>query len=123
MQGGYTRVLTKDSSGNRLNGDQPKHQFKLYTSWTPASLNRLTVGGGVTWESSTYADWVDESWRSLYTQKSYAVVNLMARYAFSKQLTLTVNLNNVFDKVYRTEVSSHNYGAPRNFMATLQYKF
>ena len=116
-------MLTKDSGGGRLNGDQPKHLVKLFTSWTPASLSQLTVGGGVTWQSATYADWVDASWRGLYTQKSYAVVNLMARYAFTKQLTLTVNLNNVFDKVYRTDVSGHNYGAPRNIYATLKYRF
>ncbi len=123
IQGGYTRMLTKDSSGGRLNADQPKHLFKLFTTWTPARLSQLTVGGGVTWQSSTYADWVDASWRGLYTQKSYAVVNLMARYAFSKQVALTVNLNNVFDKVYRTDMSGHNYGAPRNIYATLKYQF
>jgi len=123
VQGGYTHVVTKDSSGVRLKVDQPKSQFKLYTSWTPASLNQLTLGGGVTWESETYADWVSESVRPLATQKSYAVVNLMARYAFSKQLGLTVNLNNVFDKAYRTDLSGHNYGAPRNIVATLKYKF
>lgn len=123
VQGGYTRMVTRDSSGARLNNDQPKRLFKLFTTWTPAGLSRLTVGGGVTWQSETWTDWVDASWRELYTQKSYAVVNLMARYAFSEQLMLTVNLNNVFDEAYRTDVSGHDYGAPRNVYATLRYRF
>ncbi len=123
VQGGYTRMLTHDSSGARLNNDQPKHLLKLFGTWTPAGLSRLTVGGGVTWQSEIYNDWVDPSWRDLYTQKRYAVLNLMANYAFSPQLMLTANFNNVFDKVYRTDASAHDYGPPRNLQATLQYKF
>ncbi|MFT3665341.1 TonB-dependent siderophore receptor [Piscinibacter sp.] len=123
VQGGYTRMVLRDSGGLRLANDQPKHLFKLFTTWTPAGLNQLTVGGGVTWQSATFTDWVDESWRELYTQKSYAVVNLMARYAFSEPWTLTLNFNNVFDKAYRTDMAWHEYGPPRNLQATLQYKF
>ncbi|MFT3665849.1 TonB-dependent siderophore receptor [Piscinibacter sp.] len=120
VQGGYTRMLTRDSSGGRLMTDaSPEHLFKMFTTWTPASLNQLTVGGGVTWQSRTWVDGMS----ALYAQKSYAVLNLMARYAFSEPLTLTVNLNNVFDKVYRTDMWGHDYGAPRDVQATLQYKF
>jgi len=123
VQGGYTRMVTRDSSGMRLNNDQPVHLFKLFTSWTPAGLSQLTLGGGVTWQSRTYTDWVEPSWLPLYAQGSYAVVNLNARYAFSERLSLAANLNNLFDEVYRTDVSGHDYGAPRNFLFTLRADF
>lgn len=122
IQGGYTRMVTRDSAGARLNSEQPAHLFKLFTTWTPVGLRQWTVGGGATWQSRTSNSDMDEPWRDRYAQKSYAVVDLMARYAFSKQLALTVNLNNVFDKVYRTDLYVHDYGAPRHVLATLKYQ-
>lgn len=123
IQGGYTRVRTEDSAGERMNVDQPEHQAKLFTTVTPAALRQLTVGGGVIYQSAITTSGVDASLRDLYTQESYVVVNLMARYAFTKQVMLTANLNNVFDKTYRTAPDQHEYGAPRNVYATLNYKF
>ena len=118
VQGGYSRVLLEDSSGERLETNLPKHQFKLFTTLTPAGLHRLTVGGGVLWQSTTY----DDSAPHL-SQKSFALVNLMASYAFDERLSLVVRLNNVFDKTYHTYPSLHYYGAPRNLYATLKYRF
>nr|WP_051593672.1 TonB-dependent receptor [Achromobacter sp. DH1f] len=57
---------------------------------------------------------------------NYAIANLMARCAFTPQTALQVNINNVFDKKYYSQVnlySTRNYGDPRNFMATLTHKF
>ena len=99
------------------------HQFKLYTSYRPSALPRLTVGGGLRWQGSTYGDGSTGALRDAYTIKDYAVFNLNARYALSDQLTLSVALNNVFDKAYRISYYDHSYGAPRNLMATLKYSF
>jgi len=123
VQAAYTRMVLRDSDGVRLETDrQPKHQFKLFTTWTPARMHRLTVGGGVLWQSELHDSW-DPALRDAYTQKSYAVVNLMARYAFDRHLSLALHLNNVLDKSYRTVVWGHTYGAPRNLYATLKYQF
>ncbi len=91
----------------------------MFTTWTPATLNRLTVGGGVIWQSEIY----DEGLGDLYRQKGYAVVNLMARFAFNRHLSLAVNVGNALDKRYRTSTGNLNYGAPRNINATLKYQF
>ncbi|MFT4195449.1 TonB-dependent siderophore receptor [Ottowia sp.] len=123
MQAGYTRVVTRGSDGARLNGNQPSHMFKLFSSYRVAGVPGLMLGGGVVWQSKVYTTWVDESLRPFYTQKPYAVVNLMARYDIDRRWSLTVNLNNVFDKRYRTTPGSHVYGAPRNLYATLKYQF
>lgn len=123
IQGGYTRVLTKDSAGARLNSQNPEHMIKFYTSWTPASLSQLTIGGGLNWQSRTTSPWMDPAWADRYAQKNFAVVNLMARYALSEQISATVNLTNLFDEVYLTEMDSHDYGTPRSVMATLRARF
>lgn len=123
IHGGYTRMVLEDSKGARLNtGTQHKHLAKLFTTWKPAGLNGLTVGGGVLWQSEIY-DTSNPLLRSVKTQKSYAVVNLMASYAFNKHLRLSLNLGNVFDKSYRTLPGYHVYGAPRNIHASLKYQF
>jgi outer membrane receptor for ferric coprogen and ferric-rhodotorulic acid len=123
IQGGYSQFKIRDNEGAPLNTGNPVHQFKLYTSYRPAAMPRLTVGGGVRWQSKTYADWVSVAERPAYTIDAHAVVNLSARYELTDRVNLSVNFNNVLDKVYRTGTSTHSYGAPRNVTATLKYKF
>lgn len=123
MQAGYTRMVTRDSDGVRINPTMPVHLFKLFSSYRLQQVPGLTLGGGLVWQSGIYSAWVDESLRSIHTQRSYALANLMARYAINRHWSLALNLNNVFDKHYRTAVSSHVYGAPRNLYATLKYQF
>ncbi|MFV0456498.1 MAG: TonB-dependent siderophore receptor, partial [Pseudomonas sp.] len=124
LQGGYARIVTENADGDRLNTDYvPKHSFKLFTTWTPAQLSKLTVGGGVHWQSDIYSTNANAALQRIYTQDSYAVTNLMTQYRFNDQLSLTANLNNVFDKTYRTSTHYHNYGAARNLHATLKYQF
>lgn len=124
VQGGYTRMVLEDSDGDRLSTQyQPKHQIKLFSSWMPEKMNRLTVGGSVRWQSETYDD-AAPALRDVYTQDAYVLVDLMSRYAFSDHLSLTVNLNNAFDETYRHSLLAyHYYGPPRNLYATLKYQF
>ena len=93
--------------------------LKTFTSYRlPGMLDKVTVGGGVNWQTKTGED------LHYYHQGSYAIANLMARYDISKNLSATVNLNNVFDREYYARVYSEGvYGAPRNFMTSLKYNF
>lgn len=128
LQGGYARIVTRDADGGRMNSIfVPKHSFKLFTTWKPAAVQGLTVGGGVQWQSevnySSYAQYFSAAQLDLLRQKSYAVASLLAQYRFDKHWHLSVNLNNVFNKNYRTHPYDHNYGAERNLQATLRYQF
>ncbi len=54
-------------------------------------------------------------------QPSYAVVGLMARYEMDKHWSMSVNLNNLFDKTYMPGLGSYGtgvYGDPRNVPVT-----
>ena len=84
------------------------------------------MGGGLTWQSKIYSTSFDSyGLRDYATQKSYTVVNLMARYSFSENMSVSANMNNVFDKNYREggNLSLHGSGAPRNLYVTLKYQF
>ncbi|AZL74650.1 TonB-dependent siderophore receptor [Pseudomonas oryziphila] len=137
--GGYTyaRVHTiKDQNNPQninkpLNSDTPEHQFKLYTTYRfQGPLEKLRVGGGVTWQSRMYNDIAladGSSYRLI--QGAYAVTDLMAGYQVSPQLDLQLNANNVFDKHYYSSISESvdyggdTFGDPRNFMLTAKYSF
>lgn len=123
IQGGFTRMRTYDSNHTLLNSQQPRDFFKLFTSWSPTNLQQLTLGGGATWQSKTYDSGEIESLRALYSQKGYAVFDLMLGYRFTGNLSLMLNIENLFDKAYRTNLYEHTYGAPRNINATLRYDF
>lgn len=122
---GYTRVVIKDSAGEALSTDFiPKHLFKLFTTWKPSAFQGLTLGGGAMIQSAVMVDSsYTEAERRQYREGGRALWNLMARYELSRSVDLTLNLQNLSDKRYRTQVSQHNIGAPRNLMATVRYRF
>lgn len=57
---------------------------------------------------------------------SYAIANLMARGVFTQPTAFQLNVNNLFNKKYYSQVnfySTRNYGDPCKFMVTLSHKF
>lgn len=117
---GYTYSETTNQHGNRIMTRIPRNAVKLFTSYRlPGNWNKLTLGGGVNWESKTGDP------LSVYTQENYAVTNLMARYQVNKQLSITGHLNNALDKEYYVAVAATDgaYGSPRNFMISAKYSF
>ncbi|MFV0454834.1 MAG: TonB-dependent siderophore receptor [Pseudomonas sp.] len=115
---GYSYSVTTDKDNNRILTRLPRHNLKTFTTYRlPGVLSKLTVGGGVNWQSKIGED--------VYWQGSYALVNLMARYEITENLLGSVNLNNLFDKEHFTSVSGGYgfHGAPRNFMFSLKYSY
>ncbi|WP_437880175.1 TonB-dependent siderophore receptor [Pseudomonas sp. LRF_L74] len=115
---GYSYSVTTDKDNERILTRLPRHNLKTFTTYRmPGALSKLTIGGGMNWQSR-----IGEG---VYWQGSYALVNLMARYEITENLTGSVNLNNLFDKEHFTSVSSGYgfHGAPRNFMFSLKYSY
>ncbi len=58
-------------------------------------------------------------------QQGYALLNLMARYDISKQVSVTANLNNVTNKKYISSLyfSQGYYGAPVNGSVAINWKY
>jgi outer membrane receptor for ferric coprogen and ferric-rhodotorulic acid len=119
LTGGYSYSVSFDDDDKRIVTEIPRNSVKLFTTYRlPGALDKLTVGGGVNWQSET-------GYNTSYatTQSSYALTSLMARYQISPSLSATLNVNNLFDKEYYSTTAAGLYGAPRNFMTTLRYSY
>ncbi|TCM67555.1 outer membrane receptor for ferric coprogen and ferric-rhodotorulic acid [Acinetobacter calcoaceticus] len=119
IQAGYTYTKAEDQNGAVLNTNLPTQMLKVFTSY---QHDQWTIGGGVNWQSQIYAAGTKGLAAELNKQDSYALVNLMGRYQISPELTIGLNINNVFDKVYKANPTSF-WGAGRNMTASLNYRF
>jgi outer membrane receptor for ferric coprogen and ferric-rhodotorulic acid len=126
---GYTQFKAEEATGADFNSIYPRKLFRVYTTYKlPGQLSGLTVGGGVNWEGRTYT--VDPSapasTNGLIEQDSFSLVNLMARYDITKQLSAQFNLNNALDKKHFGMFAAYGaitYAAPRTASVTLRYRF
>jgi len=133
----YARVHTIKDADNpqnenqRFDTDMPEHLFKLSTVYRfQGPLEKLRVGGNLSWQSRLYNDITLRDGSSYRLQQgAYALTNLMAGYAVNENLDLQLNANNIFDKKYYSSISDSidyggdTYGTPRNLMLTAKYSF
>lgn len=125
INAGIARTLGRDGNGDRINTTMPTTQATLFTTYRlPGSWQQLTIGGGVNWQNRVYYAYSAGGVDMRYQQGSRAVVSLMARYAFTPKLSLQLNIENLFDKKYFSNIDGQAFfGTPRNAVATLSYKF
>jgi len=119
----FARNRTVDREGARINTQIPKAVAKLFTTYRVGGLDGgLTVGGGIRWQSSIYTDGLGPA-QARFTQPSYYVVDLLARYEINEHLTASLNVYNLFDKRYYLTTGSSYYGQPRSFILSLATRF
>ncbi|MCE3254399.1 MAG: TonB-dependent siderophore receptor [Cellvibrio sp.] len=128
ISAGYTNFSIEDAQGNDLNTDNSTESIKLFTSYEfGGALENLMLGGGVNWQNETYSEGINPIGQpDRLTQDAYALVNLMARYAFTDDLSVQFNAANVTDEKYYSQVgyfSTYRYGTPRNYTLGMNYKF
>ena len=132
---GYTQYRIKDAAGADINSIYPRRLLRVFTTYRlPGAWDKLSVGGGVNWEGKTYTNVPDVVQApplptivgGRVEQESFALVNLMARYEFSRQLSAQLNVNNLLDKKHFGLSAAYegvNYQAPRGASLTLRYRF
>ncbi|WP_282339363.1 TonB-dependent siderophore receptor [Pseudomonas sp. PS02288] len=124
LSASFSRNIVQDADGNKLNTNIAQNTVKLFTTYVLRSIgNGLTIGGGVNWQSEIYSDGVGPARNQRFTQDDYAVVDVMARYPITEQLSATLNLNNLLDEEYYTSSSSSYFGEPRNASLGLRMEF
>ncbi|PRB48525.1 TonB-dependent siderophore receptor [Pseudomonas sp. MYb2] len=134
VSAGYTYARSRDADEQRIYGyplstTKPEHVVRTFTTYRlPGMLDKVTVGGGVSWQSAFYGK-IYSAPAGDYTrikQGGYTLVDLMSRYQYNEHLSFTVNANNVFDKRYLTGLGNFDttfYGEPRNVMLTTKWDF
>jgi outer membrane receptor for ferric coprogen and ferric-rhodotorulic acid len=133
VYGGYTYLHFRrvDSDGR----SDPSHLFKASTTYRLSGpLDRLTVGAGVKAQTNiraisspagqpvngVSAGATDVNW------SGYAIWNAMAKYQLTDDTTVSLNVDNLFDKHYYTQYGFYAgaiYGDPRNMSLTVSTAF
>lgn len=125
---GYTQFTVEDAENNDANTLYPTKLLRTFTTYRlPGALNKLTIGGGVNWQDSIYTYALNPAGNpEKIEQDAYALVNLMARYEVTNDLSVQVNANNVTDEKYFDIFDAYGamtYGAPRSITTSAKYSF
>ncbi|RDE05626.1 TonB-dependent siderophore receptor [Sphingomonas aracearum] len=144
INAGYTYTETKyledanaSFEGLPLVPIVPKHMGKLFTNYEVqgGALRGFSLGGGLTVFSSTWggnpavrnAAGAVTTRSTIVRQPSYIVADLRAGYRINERLSLSVNVNNLFDENYYARIASagrgNYYGSPRTVFGTIRITY
>ncbi len=121
----YTHYTARSATGAPFNTTHPRSLFKLTAMHSfDGALQGLSLGGSLRWQSRIWQTVTDpQSRRVQVGQGSYAVLNLSARYRIDRTWTASVQLNNVLDRKYYSQIGFYNqgwWGEPRNLTVSLR---
>jgi outer membrane receptor for ferric coprogen and ferric-rhodotorulic acid len=126
LYAGIAHFKAEDADGLRLNPQLPCTTAQLFTTYRlPGEWNRLTLGGGVRWQSRIYQIAGGGTGTRYAEQDAYALASLMGRYDVTNKINVALTVNNLFDKKYALQKGAFDtvtYGEPRNVMVTLNFK-
>jgi outer membrane receptor for ferric coprogen and ferric-rhodotorulic acid len=117
VSGGYAWTDIEDNEGENARAFIPRHTVRMNASYTPQVFDALRVGASARYQSKIHNDYI--------AQSGYVIVDLMARYQVSKNVSLAVNLDNLTNEKYWTSLQWDQayYGAPRTVRGTLGVSF
>jgi outer-membrane receptor for ferric coprogen and ferric-rhodotorulic acid len=129
LSAGYTQFNAEDAEGDDVNTLYPTKLLRTFTTYRVPGIfnNKLTIGGGVNWQDSIYTYATNPAGNpEKIEQDAYALVNLMARYEITENLSAQLNADNVTDEKYFDIFDAYGaltYGAPRSLTASAKYSF
>ncbi|WP_339842318.1 TonB-dependent siderophore receptor [uncultured Halopseudomonas sp.] len=119
---GYTYVDIENPDGQRARTFIPRHMVRAMSTYRLPFHDAMKVGARLSWQEAIYRD---QGAGVTTRQDDYALLDLMASYDISQNLSASLNLNNVTDEKYLTSLywAQGYYGAPRHAMLTLGWKY
>lgn len=126
---GYSQFKAEDRDGAAINTDHPRKKLNLFTTYDFSGVfEGFVLGGGVSWEDKNYTDTLNPVTDApeRLQQDAYSLVNMMARYQVSDQISVQLNVDNLLDETYYSQIgffSQYGYGAPRNYTLGVNYSF
>lgn len=129
---GYAYVDAKYTSDDFVEGADfgtPRHSGNIWTSYRfqSGALDRLSLGGGIDFSSSFKGSPTDADDTNRVEAPGYGVVSARVGYDFTDQISAAVNVDNLFDRKYYTELgdvgSSNYYGESRRVTFNLRARF
>lgn len=126
IHAGFNHKISRQQ-GEKVATLSPENQFTLSSTYKPAFLPGLTLGGGARWQDKTWDQVYDQNGNSVkHTMENYWLLDAMASYQINRNLSANLNVTNLLDKKYHTIFSwysTYTWGEPRSAMLTLKYKF
>lgn len=133
LSGGYTYNKAEDEDGNKRTTYIPNKMFKITNTYTfTDKLDGLTLGASARWQSDSYYDTsiaanisaTGERIAIRQEQPAYWLFDVMARYQLSDTLSVTLNVDNLFDEFYNRSIWGYaDFGEPRSATVGIRYKF
>lgn len=121
LAAGYTRLSLTGEDGQDVRTWVPRQTFRISTTKSIPAVPGLDVGASVKWQSDI---WRDQGSGVTSTQKAYALVDAMVRYAINNHWSVTANFNNLTNVKYLNSLywDQNYYGAPRSVAVTLNWR-
>lgn len=123
---GWSRYLLEDGEGNTVKGYIPRTLVRVFSTYRPrGALHRVTVGGGINWQSASNLEVGAPQGLVNIRQGSVPLLSLMTRYQVTSAMSVQVNGNNLLDRKYQVldEYENLYFGPPASVAASLSYQF
>lgn len=124
----YSDAEEKDDEGNSVisTTNEPDHMLRMNGKYQFSGLlEKFTLGAALRWQSKMYAEDQGPNDEDA-VQGAFTVIDMMASYRITEDITAKININNIFDKNYYSSVPVYNagfYGAPRNALLSISASF
>ncbi|HEX8445099.1 MAG TPA: TonB-dependent siderophore receptor [Sphingomonas sp.] len=128
--GGYTIMRVRGDRDEPVRTFVPRNTARLNLTYSPPPLPALKIGASFQYQSRIYLEpdgivskTTGEQVR--ITQKGYAVLDLLARYALTERLSISANLKNVTNAKYLGALNFDQgfYSAPRTVLGTIGWNY
>ncbi len=126
ITGGYTLMRVDGEDGGPVRTFVPRNTGRLSVSYAPPSLDRLKLGASFQYQSRIYYEATTATQvRARITQGSYALLDLLASFRLTENVSLSANLRNVTNSRYITGLTYDQsfYGAPRTALGTISVRY
>lgn len=122
LSAGYAQNRIKGEDGQNVRTFVPRQTLRLSTTVAIDAVPGLELGASLKWQSAISRD---QGGGITSAQDAYALLDLMARYRFSKHWSLTANLRNTTDEKYLNSLlwDQNYYGEPRSASVTLNWAY
>ncbi|WP_294353161.1 TonB-dependent siderophore receptor [uncultured Sphingomonas sp.] len=119
VTGGYTVMRIEDPEGRPVRRYVARNTGRLNVSYTLPMLPALKLGAAAQYQSRIISP------TGLGRQGNYALLDLLAAYSITPNVSAAVNLRNVTNTKYLTATNFDGgyYGAPRTVMGTISVRY
>jgi outer membrane receptor for ferric coprogen and ferric-rhodotorulic acid len=127
--GGYTLMRVRGEDHEPVRTFVPRNTARLNLSYSPEALSALKLGASFQYQSRIYNEpgalSVTTQEPIRITQKSYALLDLLARYSLTDHVSVSANVRNVTNVKYISALNYDQgfYGAPRTVLGTLSVRY